>query len=322
MSTTNFEDLDPESPEFEAAVEAAQAAEDAEREGTQTAAAEGDSDLAQRQAEEEANNAAASAALAATTTNTEPEKTSKPEGVLAKDGKTVLPWAVVHAARVEKAKANDRAAAAEARAAELEQQLADLKAGKRPEADPLDQIISDADSDFPQLAAIARELKTTREALANSRPEPTKAAAQADDPAEALQDDIDAVPMLAQWQAADPDKFEAAQAMDAALLRSPKWQGQPQVERFKEVARRVAEQFDIQVEDDAPQTPQKTPNKADPRAVIARAARTAPNTLSDFKGGAAATPPDRLDKMAPTQMLRRMEDMTDDELEAHLAKFG
>ena len=46
---------------------------------------------------------------------TDPEKQSKPAGVLSKDGTKVLPWAVVHAARVEKARASERAVAAEPR---------------------------------------------------------------------------------------------------------------------------------------------------------------------------------------------------------------
>lgn len=325
MSTTNFDDLDPESPEFEAAVEAAQAAEDAEREGTQTAAAEGEGDIAQRQAEEAANNAAASAALAATTTTTEPEKPSKPEGVLSKDGKTVLPWAVVHAARSEKAAERQARLAAEAERDALKQQIEDLKAGKRPvneDEDELDAAVAAAAEDVPVVAELHKRLKAAEAALKQGS-KPAQEDTTTDEPSsDPLQDDIDSVPLLAGWQATGGPEFEAAKALDTALLRSPKWKDKPRTERFAEVARQVADQFDIQVEDEAPPNPTPTPNRADPKAVIAKAGRTAPNTLSDFKGGAAATPPDRIDKMGPAQALRRMEDMTDEEIEEHLAKFG
>ena len=110
--------------------------------------------------------------------------------------------------------------------------------------------------------------------------------------------------------------------LDKALINSPKWRGKSQVERFAHVTTLVADEFDIQTETPAPALKSTTPNRADPKAAIANARRTAPNTLSDFKSGAPEANEARLDRMPPTKALARMEEMSDEEIEAHLAKFG
>lgn len=329
----NLDDLDPDSPEFDAAVEAAQAVEDAEREAAARTAAEAGDD--QDPPDEGEDEAAAPAAEAAPPTTHEPEKQSKPSGVLSKDGKTVLSFAVVQSARAEKAAERQARLAAEAERDALRQQLEDLKAGKKPAAeadDTLDDEIAEAAADFPLLGRIHeanKQLRTEIEELklfkqirkdldAEGVPDP----APEKNPAEALQDDIDAVPALAEWQAADPEKWARAVELDKALINSPKWRGKSQVERFAHVTTLVADEFDIQTETPAPALKSTTPNRADPKAAIANARRTAPNTLSDFKSGAPEANEARLDRMPPTKALARMEEMSDEEIEAHLAKFG
>lgn len=329
----NVNELDPDDPEFEAKVEAAQAEEDeargqayptpeeeAEDEGsapdTKAEAADGEDKPAEQPEK-------------TTDTNTEPEKQSKPEGVLSKDGKTVLPFAVVQSARQRAKHAEEARQAAEARAAALEQQIADLKAGKPApdDDDPLDAAVEEAAADVPVVKELHKLLKQTRDELAALKGG-KEAPAQADKPAEPgpddLQDAIDSVPLLATWQASDAEKFKRAVAIDNALKDSPKWRDRPLAERFAHVTKQVADEFDIEFEHAAP-APQKTttsPNKADPEAVINRAGRTTPSTLSDFKNGAPDTQPNRLDKLSPALAVRRMEEMSDEEIDAHLAKFG
>ncbi len=326
----NLDDLDPDSPAFDAAVEAAQAVEDAEREAAaRTAAEAGDDD--QDEPDEGADEDDKPAADAAPPTTTEPEKQSKPSGVLSKDGKTVLSFAVVQSARAEKAAERQARLAAEAERDALRQQLEDLKAGKKPAveaADTLDDEIAEAAADFPLLARIHeanKDLRKEIEALkgkGSTKPEPDAAGATEKNPAEALQDDIDAVPSLAEWQAADPEQWARAVELDKALINSPKWRGKSQVERFQHVTRLVADEFDIQEDEPTPAPQRNTPNRADPKTVIANVKRSAPNTLSDFKSGAPEANEARLDRMPATKALARMEEMSDEEIEAHLAKFG
>jgi hypothetical protein len=320
--------LDPDAPDFEEQVEAAQAAEDAELEGR---AANPDADPEQGadpDGEGSTPDSTSAAPTDAEKTNTEPEKQTRPAGVLSKDGKTVLPFAVVQSARQEKAAERQARLAAEAERDAIRQQLEDLKAGKKPASeddDPLDAAVAEAAEDVPIVAELHKALKDTRKQLqalqGGGKTAPDNQADPEQAAREALQDDIDTVPLLAEWQAADPEKFKRAQAIDAALVGSPKWRGKTQAERFAHVAKQVADEFDLEFEDPAPQnTP--TPNRADPRAAVQRATRQQPNTLSDFKNGAPDQIQGRLDRLPATSMLARMSDMTDDEIEAHLAKFG
>lgn len=330
----NVNELDPDSPDFEAQVEAAQAEEDAARgqadpEPEQQDEDEGSTPETESGAPAATETPAAEATTDTTQTNTEPEKPSKPEGVLSKDGKTVLPFGVVQAARQRAKQAEDARQAAEARAAALEQQIADLKAGKTAaEDDPLDAAVEEAAADVPVVRELHKLLKQTREELTALKSGSKEAKAPADEPKDAaadpLQDAIDSVPLLATWQASDPVKWSRAVAIDNVLKDSRKWAGKPQAERFAYVTKQVADEFDIEFEpaDPAPQKTTTSPNKADPKAVISKAGRTTPSTLSDFKNGAPDTQPNRLDKLAPALAVRRMEEMSDEEIDAHLAKFG
>jgi hypothetical protein len=325
--STNLEDLDPDSPEYDAALEAAQAEEDAangNEEVTDEDQTAGDEPKA-----EVTEETTTESAPTTDEPKTEPEKQNKPSGVFSKDGKTVLPFAVVQAARQDRAAERQARMAAEAERDALRQQIEDLKAGKTPvdeDADPLDKLVAEAAEDVPVVAELHKRLKEAERALKQAS-KPREEEPEADPRVaalQALQDDIDSVPLLAEWQAADAEKFDRAKAIDAALVGSPKWRGKPQAERFAFVAKQVAAEYDIdvEVEDPAPPTKKQTPNKADPKTVVAGARRAAPNTLSDFKGGAADPNEGRIDKMPAAKAVARMSEMTDEEIDEHLAKFG
>jgi hypothetical protein len=324
----NLDDLDPDSPEFEAAVEAAQAIEDAEREGAAPEASEDEDEGGEEAAEAQTDQPQADEPDAADTTPEKPAPAAS--GVMSKDGKTVLPFAVVQSARAEKKAERDARLAAEAERDALRQQLEDLKAGKTPTStvdDPLEAEIAEASVDFPLLGKLYeqnKELRKEVQAMAKKAPAAdTHTDAHEKSPADALQDDIDAVPVLATWQATDPEKFQRAQAIDVALHGSPKWRDKPRAERFAQVARQVAEEFDLQIDEPPAPTPTKTtPSRPDPKAVIAKAARAAPNTLSDFKNGAPDAGQERLERMPVTRQVARMAEMSDDEIDAYLARVG
>ena len=324
----NLDDLDPDSPEYEAALQAAQAEEDAANGNEETADQNANANAAGGDDDTDPEAIAPATEPTAETAPASPEKPSSPSGVMSKDGKTVLPFAVVQSARQDRARERDGRIAAEAEAGRLRQELEDLRAGRVPAAeatDPIDEALAEAIEEIPALAAVAKALKETREELAALKGKPAQAAKEEvdagtdDDP---VQSAIDAVPMLAVWQATDPEKFRRAQQLDVAISGSRKWADKPIGERFAHVVKLVADEFDIQVEDEIAPQRTNTPNRANPKDVISRAARAAPNTLSDMKGGAAATTEDRMDRMPAQKMLSRMQDMTDDEIDAHLAKFG
>lgn len=331
MSTTNFSDLDPDSPEYEAAVEAAQAEEDAQREaeGITPPAADGVDDKPEegepadaKPTEQPSPEAEAEAAAVA-----KEEAAAKVAGVASKDGSTVLPYAALQAERRAARRERNAREQAEREREELRQQLADLKAGKKPEPDgPTDEELAELAVDVPAVAKLVEERKRLREqneALAKQVPA-KPAAEEEDDP---TLEAIDMVPELVKWRSdGDMEKLQRAGVIDDVLKTSPKWKDLPGTvenlaKRFKAAARMVAEEYGEAVEDKAPTPP--PPSRPDPKQVIAATAkRTAPNTLSDFKGGNADPTDERIEKMSPTRMLDRFSSMTDAEIDAHLARLG
>lgn len=137
-----------------------------------------------------------------------------------------------------------------------------------------------------------------------------------------MQDAIDQVPTLANWQVTDKEKFDRAVAIDAVTRDSPKWKGKPLEARFAHVAKLVAEEYDIQIPEDVKPQSTKGPSKADHKKVIEDAERTAPNTLSDFKGGAVDQTEARIDRMPTLDQLSRVMDMSPEELAEYAAKPG
>lgn len=363
--STNFENLDPDSPEYDAAVEAAQIAEeetlqaaadankgegdgdeedlDGEGDGKQPSEAT-DTAAADAAAAAEATAKAATDAAAATAAADAAQNTPKVAGVLGKDGKTVLPYAALHASRSAAHRHKQRADEAEQQLAERTQELEDLKAGKKPAPTASDlegltaQELEDLAADFPAMAKVVKvaQAALTRVAELEKRGTPAEKttevveAVEEDSPEEA----IDANPALLGWMTTEEgaDKWARAQVLDRALEGSPKWKDKPLVERFAHVTQLVADEFDIALEPGATYqgaaapAPQKTtattPSQADPKAAIQKAARTEPNTLSDFKGGAVEQTEQRIESMPPKRMLTRMLSMSDEDIDAQLERLG
>lgn len=325
----NLNELDPDSPEFEAAVIAAQDEED-EANGNPEPVLDDEPDgEAQAVAEgQTAEPAPEAASEPAETTAAEPaaDNPGAIAGVLSADGKRVLPYVALKA---ERRAANHERKLRETAERERDDALrlvADLKAGKQPEEAETDALSEEDLEDLkligPAGAKAVARLKAAEEALA--KVQPTKPEPEPEDPQQAArestQEDIDSIPLLLSWQAADPEKFSRAVELDNVLKTSRKWADKPQAERFEHVTKLVADEFDIPFEQ-APRTT-STPARVDPKTVISKAARAVPNTLSDLKGGAADQSELRLDKMSPAQATARMSKMSDDDIEKHLARTG
>lgn len=261
---------------------------------------------------------------------TEPEKPAQVAGVLGKDGQ-VLPHSVLKGAREEAKQHRLAKQAAEAEAAQLREKLAAFEKGpakdmrERAEEGLLTDEEREAFADSPVVKLEAAILEMRKLA----KPEPTKAEAKPAQEERSVEDEvqeaIDSVPALATWQASDPVKWKRAVEQDDTLRESPRWKGRPEAERFAYVAQLVqAKRFD-DGEDDSlerellgpappPPSPPKEPTtpakgRQDPAKLVEQARRAAPNTLSDFKGGAD-----------PGRQSVHYEDMTDDEIEADLRK--
>lgn len=254
-------------------------------------------------------------------------------GVASKDGSRVLPYAALQAERRTARRQAARADEAEARAKELQQQLEDLKAGKAPTADSPDELteaeVIQMEEEFPEygkkLRAVFNRLQAhAATADSNAADKGAKEQEDVDDP---IQEAIDQVPLLVEWQLGDAEKFERAKEIDIVLQNSRKWVGKPLHERFAEVAKMVAEEFDIPLDDQdtqaAASSSKTKTQEASHRQVIANATRQAPNTLSDFKGGVTPqTPQASFERMSPRAQVDRFASMTDAEIDAFLARSG
>lgn len=329
MSLNLEQELDPSSPEYEAAMEARQDLEDAEREAAQAKPADQNTEQEQTTPEAQTSAVVEVKEPVAEVVSAEAPAIVKVAGVASKDGSRVLPYAALQAERRSASRERGARERAEAELAQARQTIEDLKSGKVPAEKSADDL-SDADieqiaTDFPALAKVARAVKSTREQLAVAQAKPaaaekTTADDDTDPAAEALQDAIDMVPLLSEWQAADPEKFARAVEIDGVARNSPKWRDKPMVDRFAYVAKQVADEFDIQIPDPSPRSTTKPADKASD--VIASAKRAAPNTLSDFKGGQVEQTTERIENMSVIKARDRMASMTDAEIDAHLAKFG
>ena len=190
-------------------------------------------------------------------------------------------------------------------------------------------------ADFPALAKIEKALQevSTKQATSGPAPQPAKEEhlrQQQEDPTEdVVQDAIDSVPVLAGWQASDPEKWKRAVAHDEVLRESPKWKDKPLTERFAHVAKVVADEYDEQIVEQpraavsspAPKQPAQAARQ-DPREAAQQAARKAPSTLSDFKGGTPEASRDPMDRLPAFKQVAKFSDMTDAEIDAHLARLG
>jgi hypothetical protein len=265
-------------------------------------------------------------------------------GVATRDGKHVIPYAVLEKARREALEANRRAKEAEDK---LKEALAKATPSGNADSDALAaRAASDPDSlteaeieelatDFPHLAKPLRVLR--RLAEATQAPAPAPAASKAPAPAE--HDDIDetvaaqalydqalaANPLVAKWEAEGGPMWERAKEVDRMLSGSPKWKDKPFAERLAKVEELVADEFDIQrTPPAAPPAPAaapaapagKTPGTpADATPAAAPVAATALPTLTDLGGRPAVTSPDPLAGMTTGQMVDKAMGMSVEELQ-------
>jgi hypothetical protein len=253
--------------------------------------------------------------------------------VATRDGKHTIPYSVLEAARAAKDKleadVRSEREQREALAKQLEEKLARIKeleagTGAGQEADAAEAYDLKAD-----LEAIAEEAPYLSGGLGKlvARVEAAEKAAstvqkpsekQADDkpilPPE-VRDAIDAVPVLAHWEASNAQLFAAATEVDNRLRARPEWGNKPMKERFEQVVKIMAAEYGDSI---LPPTGSDTTTPKPAAKTLPNAADVGINTLSDLPGGtptsqsalqdmeaaSASALANRLTSMGPSDIVR------------------
>lgn len=214
------------------------------------------------------------------------EKTDEPkvDGVLTKDGKHVIPYDVLDAARKTAREEAARRAELEKSNQALVQQIEALKQGKpqdpaaqQPKKFSQERIDAVRD-DFPEMAELMESQNLLAEQLEQAKAQaPVVQGEQVD-----VQAFIDQRPALAKWQASGGLLWQEAVRIDEGLQNNPAWAGKPLEERFAEVERLVAEQAGIPI-----QAPVAAPATQQATKPIPEKVKPAPSpSLTDFNGSA------------------------------------
>jgi hypothetical protein len=312
---------DPELASTEAVLQALYGNATAEEDQTEQEAiteAEADTETepeAQAQAEPESSEAADAA---------EEHEAQAPAGVATKDGKRVIPYAVLQDARTAAAKANERAAELATALERLREELTAKQAAPAKDdteapadvADLSDDELAELAEDFPAVAKAVKAVRAAQARMAETlkaRPEPASApAAPADEAAAraAVQDAIDQHELLARWQAKGGALWSEATALDNELRQDPEWATKSMAERFAEVQRRVAEDNGIPL---AAPKPKAGAKPAAPKpAAQPRVSEVTP-TLTDLAGTAVNAGPNYAE-MAPAKLHDVMLTMSPEEI--------
>lgn len=281
------------------------------------------------------------------------EQAGERAGVATPSGKGVIPYAVLKDARAKAAQADQLAS----QLAEAQAQIQALQQGRGSAAAPtmqefeaslaqLEQAASDLDPDEnPQshqiVTAVATALKSMRatvhalDARAAREDQQQQLTVQ-----QRVQAEIDSIPTLSLWQSSQPEIFERAIDIDAALRALPAWANRPTLERFAEAMRQTVlavptapvvqgDQFLLPA---SPST--NRDSKPDPKAVQVAAARAleaaagkdSAVTLSDLRGGASGDVQgnnlSRLETASPQDIHGMMDQMNEQQLNEFLSGLG
>lgn len=267
------------------------------------------------------------APAAAASTEGEPER---PQGVATRDGRHVIPYAVLEQAR-------ERTRQLEQQNQQLQEQLAaaanradpsgSSELAQRAQSDP-DSLtpaeLEELAADFPSLAKPLQMMVKMREqitALASRPAAPVAASAAAPAaapaprtvaPEEELDLAIAANPLIGQWMSARGDEWARARAIDSMLLQDPKYAGISATERLAKVQAMVAAEFGIKAP--AAATPAPAPQPQGGAAPAPAARDSAFPSLGDMGGTAPLSDEDQVNALPSTDLLAKYERMSDAEL--------
>ncbi len=247
------------------------------------------------------------------------------DGVATRDGKRVIPYAVLKTTRDELRAREQALQEKEAELARLKEQLAAkaAEAGSaavdKATADPAKLTAAQMEkirADFPEVAdaldAMREQLAAVQIAKAEQPKQveaPKPAAQNVDDEDEAFDQGLIANPMLASWMEKPSEKpWQRAVAIDKMLSQDPQYAGKTYAERFAVVERMVAAELGIA----APKTePKPEPVRTVAQAPVREAARP---SLSDLGGSAPRSEDDVWAQSTAVDLLARADKMSEQEL--------
>ena len=262
--------------------------------------------------------------------------------VLTKDGKHVLPYAVLATER-------ERRQAAETALAALQQQVA---SGDKPASAATTEAIAELDQDtlkqirddFPAIGTVIDSLIAQNTGLAKQLSAVQERAQQREQTEAAVvqrsvDEVIESIPKLYYLQQKDPTLFTKAVEIDNHLKTLPKYASMSLSDRFEKVVAELEDNFgEIALPDEfKPQTvktpdpkPDAAPKKdaVDPalkaKEIVEKAGKATPASLSDMPGGALpeASEADTLANLSSAQLAAKMDSMSIQQINALLARLG
>ena len=259
------------------------------------------------------------------------------DGVLAADGKHILPYGVLKGTREAQAQAEGRAREAEETAKTLREENERLKAGGAVDAgkaaDTADRIATlreQADAIRETLPAMAEmfdtlieEIETTRGKLVahDTRAQEEQAAAVGEVKTR-VRTAIDSNPTLALWEAESPEAFNKAVDFDEVLKADPRWKGKSFEDRFAHAVKlTLVDMPDAPLPKNAP-TNKEVKERAD--KVLRDAGDVTVTSLSDLPGGASpgGNPLENIEAIPAAALANQMAKMSDAQLQDFIAKHG
>lgn len=270
--------------------------------------------------------APASSATPAAAPAVQPE--DRPAGVATRDGKQVIPYAVLEATRrankelqEQLSEAREQLSQAAARSSlHGESNLADRAA-----ADPdslTDAELEELAADFPQLAKPLRILKkaaeqaaqgASRSAAQAAATAPTPGSTSGDSDQEAFDAGLAANPLLASWMGANGKEWQRAVAVDKLLSGDPEYGAMTYTERFARVQAMVAAERGIATPAAAP-TPAPAPRAPAAPPPAPQVRQAVMPSLSDLGGTAPLSDDDEVNSASTTDLLAKAEHMSDADL--------
>lgn len=252
------------------------------------------------------------------------EGTEGPQGILTKDGKHVIPYDVLQRAREAEARYRQRAEETERRLQELEAQMQGQTSEQN--AEEMGDITEQIDAlgeDFPELKGVTsvlmRNLNAMQQRLnAYEQERWDQAQQEGHKRSMSIQEAIDNNPVLSDWQANNPEAWETAVLFDKQMRAMPEWQNKSFDERFSKVVEVVKAYRPEFMPKEAPKPEAKVPSVKEVLDAAAKENPKTPTTLSDLPGG--MPPKDETGKMSTTQLYNKFMDMSQDEIDAWLAR--
>lgn len=257
----------------------------------------------------------------------------KPEGVLTKDGKHVIPYNVLERER-------ERASRAEQTIKELEARLQQSAAGDpngaadKGAVDISQDDLDELEQEIPEVAKVIKhlmgKLNEATGVITQLRDEQERTKqVRAQEEADEFEAAINSTSHLKGWrdkafskEAPDRTMWDRAVKVDSMLREDPEWSDKPYSERLAQVEKTVTAMYGMNV------APPKTDKQPDLKTVADEKLKgkggDVPTSLSDIPGG---NPPaqgyaETLENASTVALGQKFLNMTVEQQEAYLARFG